>query len=206
MCEHALEKLNGILVHSDATVLQAAADACKHMLESQGAVSLLRMFQFIYSVSFIRFIFEFKKLHKFQTFFVGNYPLLKVFETGTGARWPLKQIEQQLDLSKLFNDDAFSKPHSFWVKSVAIELFKLFDGESLAKVASKQTQFAVSMIPLLVKALLMTKNSTYLQALNTAVNLFFSKNFAQISSESMEVMIRWKQNKKLRILNSESQN
>lgn len=144
-------------------------------------------------MSFIRLIFKLQKLHKFLNFFVGNYPLLKVFETGTGARWPLKQIEQQLDLSKLFNDDAFSKPHSFWVKSVAIELFKLFDGESLAKVASKQTQFAVSMIPLLVKALLMTKNSTYLQALNTAVNLFFLKNFAQISSESMEVMIRWKQ-------------
>lgn len=44
VCEHALEKLNGIFVHGDATVLQAAADACTQMLESQMAVSLLSMF------------------------------------------------------------------------------------------------------------------------------------------------------------------
>lgn len=113
---------------------------------------------------------------------------MRVFETGTGTLWPLKQTDQQIDdLSKLFNDDAFSKPYSFWVKSMAIELFKLFDGESLAKVASKQTQFAVSMIPLLVKALLMTRNDAYHHAMYTAVNLFFAKNFAKISSESMEV-------------------
>lgn len=43
VCENALEKLNGIFVHGDATVLKAAADACKHMLESQMAVSLLSM-------------------------------------------------------------------------------------------------------------------------------------------------------------------
>lgn len=120
---------------------------------------------------------------------VDNYPLLRVFETGTGAHWPLKQTEQHLDLSTLFNDDAFSKSHSFWVKILAIELFKLFDGESLAKVASKQTSFAVSMIPLLVKALLMTKSNADLKAMNDAVNLFFSKNFAKISSVSMEVKI-----------------
>lgn len=112
---------------------------------------------------------------------------MKVFETGTGARWPLKQTEQNLDLSELFNDDAFSKSHSFWVKILAIELFKLFDGESLATVASKQTSFAVSMIPLLVKALLMTNNNANHQSMNTAVNLFFSKNFAKISTDSMEV-------------------
>lgn len=43
VCEHALEKLNGILVHSDVTVLQAAADACKQLLESRMAVSLSSM-------------------------------------------------------------------------------------------------------------------------------------------------------------------
>lgn len=120
-----------------------------------------------------------------------------MFETATGSLWPLKQTGQPLDLAQLFNDEAFSKPHSFWAKSVAIELFKLFDGESLAQVASQQTQFAVSMIPLLVKALLMTKNNAYHQAMNTAVNLFFSKNFAKISSESMEVRISTKYKEKL---------
>lgn len=110
-----------------------------------------------------------------------------MFETGAGARWPLKQIDKPLDLTKLFNDDAFSETHSYWVKRLAIELFTLFDGESLAQVASKQTQFSVSMIPLLVKALLMTKNKAYHDSMNAAVDLFFSKNFEKLSTESMEV-------------------
>lgn len=184
VCEHALEKLNSIFVHCDATVLQAAADACKHMLESQMTVPLLSMFIF-----FGDFCKHFE--HNWLVFFfIGKYPLLTVFETGTSSRWPLKQCAQPLDLSSIFNDDAFSKSHSFWAKSLAIELFKHFDGESLAKVASKQAQFAVSMIPLLVKALLMTKNNADHRTMNAAVNLFFSKNFTKFSSESMEVVIR----------------
>lgn len=54
VCEHALEKLNGILVHSDATVLREAADACKQLLESRMAVPLSSMsIAFACSVSFV---------------------------------------------------------------------------------------------------------------------------------------------------------
>lgn len=36
-----MEKLNGIFIHSDATVLQTAAEACRHLLQSHKAVSFL---------------------------------------------------------------------------------------------------------------------------------------------------------------------
>lgn len=100
---------------------------------------------------------------------------------------PLKEQAQQLDILKLFNDDAFAKAYSFWVKSLAIELFKFFDGESLASVASKQTLFSVAMVPLLIKTLLTTKNKDNHDALNTAVNLFFSKTFEKLSVETAEI-------------------
>lgn len=118
---------------------------------------------------------------------VENYPLLRVFETGVINQHPLMQRADQLDLTKIFNDVAFSKSHSYWAKSLAIELFTLFRAESLAQVAATQTPFAVAMIPLIVKVLLMTKSQTYHDALNTAVNRFFSENFKSFSSHSLEV-------------------
>ncbi|XP_055323121.1 serine/threonine-protein kinase ATM isoform X2 [Sitodiplosis mosellana] len=154
LCEHALEKLNGIFIHSDATVLQTAAEACKHLLQSQKAVS-----------------------------FLDKYPLLKVFETGAVTELPLHQSDQQqLDFEKLFSDNAFRKAHSFWVKSLAIELFTLFSGDPLAQVAAKQTQFSTVMIPLLIKALLTTKNAGHKQTLNTAINRFFAKTFERLTA------------------------
>lgn len=127
-------------------------------------------------------------INPFWLYFIGKYPHLKVFETGTETRWPLKQTENQSNLAQLFQDDAFSYSYSFWVKSLAIELFKLFESESLAKVAATQTPFAVSMIPLLVKALLLTKNNANHDVLNTGVNLFFSKHFTKLSTVPMEVI------------------
>lgn len=41
LCELALEKLNAIFIHSDATVLQAASDACEQILKSRKAVTFL---------------------------------------------------------------------------------------------------------------------------------------------------------------------
>lgn len=38
LCEHLLEKLNGIFIHSDATVLQAAAEASRYLLQSKVAM------------------------------------------------------------------------------------------------------------------------------------------------------------------------
>lgn len=119
--------------------------------------------------------------------FVGKYPLLSVFETGAVTQLPLEQQSRNLDLLKLFNDDNFIKPFSYWVKSLAIELFTFFNNETLASVASKQTLFSVSMVPLLVKALLTTKNKKHYDELNTAVKLFFSKTSGTLAAEPMEV-------------------
>lgn len=121
---------------------------------------------------------------------------MSVFETGAVTPLPLKQKQHQLDLAKLFNDDAFTSMHSYWVKSLAIELFTLFDGKTLAEVAAQQTQFAVAMIPLLVKTLLTTKNQSHHQALNTAINLFFSMNFTKLSSDQNQVT-KWLDNRNL---------
>lgn len=180
LCEHAMEKLNGIFVHSDAIVLQATAKASEHLLKSQMAHSFLC--KFVIQTLNVRTIET-----KLDLNFAAKYPLLSVFETGTVTPLPLKQKQQQLDLAKLFNDNAFTSVHSYWVKSLAIELFTLFDGDSLAEVAAKQTPFAVAMVPLLVKALLTTRNSNHHQTLNAAIDLFFSKNFTQLSTDQSQV-------------------
>lgn len=114
---------------------------------------------------------------------------MSVFETGAVTDLPLKNQNGNLDLLKLFSDDAFKKGHTFWVKSLAIELFTFFDGASLASVAALQTSFAVSMVPLLIKALLTTTNKSHCNALKKAVDLFFAQNFNKLTSESMEVII-----------------
>lgn len=116
--------------------------------------------------------------------------MLAVFETGAVTQLPLKQRDDEFALMDLFKDDAFAKAHSFWVKSLAIELFKFFGGESLASVAAQQTPFSVAMIPLLIKTLLTTKNKNHNDALNTAVNRFFSKTFERLVTEPMEVRVQ----------------
>lgn len=109
--------------------------------------------------------------------------MLGVFGTGAVTQLPLKQQTCDFGLLELFSDVAFAKAHSYWVKSLAIELFKFFGGDSLALVAAKQTPFSVAMIPLLIKALLTTKNENHIDALNKAVNRFFSKTFERIVAE-----------------------
>lgn len=117
-----------------------------------------------------------------------KYPLLRVFETGAVTELPLQPSEQQpLDFESLFSDNAFRKSHSFWVKSLAIELFTIFSGNALAEVAAKQTQFSTVMIPLLVKVLLTTKNANHKQTLNMAINRFFAKTFERLTANQNEV-------------------
>lgn len=102
---------------------------------------------------------------------------------------PLQPSEQQpLDFESLFSDNAFRKSHSFWVKSLAIELFTIFGGTALAEVAAKQTQFSTVMIPLLIKVLLTTKNANHKQTLNTAINKFFAKTFERLTTNQNEVI------------------
>lgn len=113
--------------------------------------------------------------------------MLKVFETGAVADLPLCQSDHQLDLEKLFSDDAFRNEHGFWVKSLAIELFTLFKSDPLAQIAAKQTQFSTAMIPLLIKALLTTKNPGHHKALNAAVNRFYAKTFEKLSGTGEQV-------------------
>lgn len=114
---------------------------------------------------------------------------MKVFETGAVTELPLQPSDQQpLDFESLFSDNAFRKSHSFWVKSLAIELFTMFSGNALAEVAAKQTQFSTVMIPLLVKVLLTTTNANHKQALNTAINRFFAKTFERLTTTQNEVM------------------
>lgn len=125
----------------------------------------------------------------FYLIIIDKYPLLRVFETGTVRELPLKNQDVPLDLLKLFSDDAFAKSHGFWVKSLAIALFEFFDGETLAAVAAKQTSFAVSMVPLLVKVLLTTMNKHHCDSLKEAVNRFFANNFVKLTSEPMEVIV-----------------
>lgn len=115
--------------------------------------------------------------------------MLSVFETGAVRELPLKNQDVNLDLLKLFSDDEFEKGHTFWVKSLAILLFTFFDGETLALVASKQTTFSVSMVPLLIKALLTTMNRSHCDALKGAIDRFFAHNFRKLTSESMEVIV-----------------
>lgn len=119
--------------------------------------------------------------------FLDNYPLLKIFETGIVAQMPLNQNEQTLDLEKLFSDNGFCSKHTFWVKSLAIEMFTLFGSEPLAQVAAKQSQFSTAMVPLLFKALLTTNNSAHLCSLNSAINVFFSKTLETFNADAMEV-------------------
>ncbi|XP_031619505.1 serine/threonine-protein kinase ATM [Contarinia nasturtii] len=156
LCEHAMDKLNGIFIHSDATVLQAAAEASIHLLESSKASE-----------------------------FLVQYPLLGVFETSAVRQIPLKLSENNLDFEKLFNDNAFHSSHSIWVKQLAVELFTLFGNEPLAHVAAKQTSFSTAMVPLLIKTLLTTKNANYYRTLEKAIKSFFQKTFENLSANKI---------------------
>lgn len=116
-----------------------------------------------------------------------KFPLLKIFETGAVTQLPLKQSDQLLDFDKLFSEDGFRSKYTFWIKSLAIELFTLFGSEQLAQVAAKQSQFSTAMVPLLVKTLLATKNVTHRQTLITAINQYFSKTYEALTENSMMV-------------------
>lgn len=171
-----MEKLNGFFIHSDATLLQTAAEACRHLLTSRTAVTFLGNSLFLLNPVILNLFF----IHLLE-----KYPLLKVFETGIVTELPLHQNEQQLNFEKLFSDDAFRNTHSFWVKSLAIELFTLFNGEPLSEVAAKQTQFSMVMVPLLIKTVLATNNASYHKTLSTAINRFFAKTFEKLSGETV---------------------
>lgn len=110
---------------------------------------------------------------------------MKVFETGAVTQLPLRQSEQQLNFEKLFSDDAFRTEHSIWVKRLATELFELFSGGPLAQIAAKEVQFSTVMIPLLIKALLNTKESSHQITLNIAINRFFAKTFGKLSGDEV---------------------
>lgn len=108
-----------------------------------------------------------------------------MFETGAVTQLPLRQSDQQLNFEKLFSDDAFRTEHSIWVKSLATELFELFSGGPLAQIAAKEVQFSTVMIPLLIKVLLNTKESSHQITLNIAINRFFAKTFGKLSGDEV---------------------
>lgn len=106
-----------------------------------------------------------------------------MFETGATDQLPLKQKNEEHNFEQRFSDAAFKSTHSFWVKSLAIDLFTHFESEPLAGIAAKQTQFSTAMVPLLFKTVLTTENATKHQALNEAINLFFSKTFDKLNAK-----------------------
>lgn len=103
------------------------------------------------------------------------------------AELPSKQSNRPSNLAELFEDESLRWNHADWVKTLAFELFTLFDAEPLAQVAAKQTLFSTAMIPLLVKVLLTTENAAVSKSLNIGVNRFFSKSFSELLGERMEV-------------------
>lgn len=68
LCELALEKLNGIFIHSDATVLAAAALACEHMLQSNVAVSFLGES----NLPTIRYLYTFRQISNSEIIYLNR--------------------------------------------------------------------------------------------------------------------------------------
>lgn len=133
LCEYTIEKLDCLFLHGNAMVLQVAAKACYRLLESKLGIELAGKFIYIIFILI-------SNMKKICFSLIGKYPLLKVFQKSAQAvkAYPLEYMQHNLDLTQLFSENSMNQSHSIWIKNLAIELFKLFDGEYLAEVAATQ--------------------------------------------------------------------
>lgn len=139
MYKTALEMLNNLLLHIDARVLQAVANACVHLLQTNIARENTGMKRVTHTnkcgISVCEFSQNVDLLISFR--FTEERSLLDVFRVNGPVKRLITEPKNAIALLSLFDSNE-KLTHTVWIKKFTILLLQQLGDEHLAAVASLQ--------------------------------------------------------------------
>lgn len=128
----SLEMLNSLLLHTDARVLQAVANACAHLLQTNIGRNNAGM-----SIKIADLGFCWRFLMIFQSVSTERKAHLDVFKINGPMKSFITKPNDAIDLLQLVeSNEKFT--HTVWIKKFTILLLQQFGDEHLSAVASLQ--------------------------------------------------------------------
>lgn len=157
----AMDQLNNLLMHPNASVMKVASDAIRFLLKTKVGQSLAENYTYLS-------IFKPSSLSSQ----IPSLPYYKPPENKSLA-----------SLEQIFHEEQLST-HLTWIKRFTVELLEFFGDEYLKEVVSMQLTFAEAILPTLIQMILAYNKTSSQNVLQATVVMYFKKHFDYVNSKS----------------------